>query len=75
MKNTFRRWQQEHQYTLISSKNRIIIKAPIQFELRAQKVKTKWHLPFKAENSPFINQTFELPTKWLCLSDKLSYDK
>lgn len=75
MKNTFRRWQQEHQYTLLTARQKVIVKEPINFELRAHKILTKWHIPFTNENIQVSTQSFELPSKWLCLSDKLSYEQ
>lgn len=74
MRNTFRRWQQEHQYTLVTVRQRTIVKDPIHFELRAHKVNSKWHVPFTDENVHKSTQTFKLPSKWLCLSDKMSYE-
>lgn len=72
MKEVFRRWQQEHQFQLLTVKgqNRIIIKEPILFELRAHKVKSTWHLPFTNENQKLATQTFNLPTSWLCLKER-----
>lgn len=74
MKNTFRRWQQEHQYTLLTVRQKVIVRDPIEFELRAHKVNSKWHIPFTKENVQSSTQTFELPSMWICLKDKMSYE-
>lgn len=75
MRNIMRKWQQEHQYTIISSRQRVIVREPIPFEIKAHKVNFKWHLPFTSENIQHSSQTFELPTAWLCVREKLSREK
>lgn len=74
MRKTFRRWQQEHQFTLVTVSQKVIVKDPIVFELKAHKVNSRWHIPFTNENVLNSTQTFELPSKWICLQDKMSYD-
>lgn len=67
MKTVFRRWQQEHQYHLITAQKKVIVREPITFELRAHRVNSVWHLPFTNENIKNTVDTFNLPTCWLCL--------
>ncbi|KAL7036024.1 hypothetical protein ACKWTF_008661 [Chironomus riparius] len=67
MKKVFRRWQQEHQYHLITAQQKVIVREPITFELRAHRVNSIWHLPFTNENIKNTVDTFILPACWLCL--------
>lgn len=67
MKKVFRRWQQEHQYHLITAQQKVIVREPITFELRAHRVNSIWHLPFTNENIKNTVDTFTLPACWLCL--------
>ncbi|CAO1405542.1 unnamed protein product [Diamesa serratosioi] len=68
-KRLFRRWQQQHQFSLITTttNGKVIIKAPIEFELRAHKVNDTWHIPFTVETQQQQQQSFEMPSSWLCL--------
>lgn len=75
MKNIFRRWQQEHQYTLVTTNSRVIVRDPIQFEIKAHNVDFKWHIPFTQENVQASTQTFELPSMWMCIKEKMSGEK
>jgi len=72
-KMLFRRWQQQHQYQLVSTTDRysrVIVKDPIGFELRAHKMNGFWHIPFTDGKIQLSHQTFELPSCWLCLKLK-----
>jgi ribonuclease P protein 3 len=68
-KRLFRRWQQQHQYSVITTteKGEVLIKEPIAFELRAHKINDHWHIPFSADHFQLAHQSFELPTCWICL--------
>lgn len=67
-KKLFRRWQKQHQFSIITFlQGEVLMKEPIDFELRAQKIGSCWHIPFTNENHNFTYETFELPSSWLCL--------
>ncbi|XP_004525120.1 mitochondrial ribonuclease P protein 3 [Ceratitis capitata] len=65
----FRRWQQEHQYALITQTKdgRIIVKEPTRHLLYTHKVQDTWHVPYKSSYSPNPSETFEVPESWLCI--------
>ncbi|XP_023298776.2 mitochondrial ribonuclease P catalytic subunit [Lucilia cuprina] len=69
LKVIFRRWQQEHQYSLVTQteSGKIIVKEPIRHLICTHKVEDVWHVPYKNEFSPHITDTFEVPEQWLCL--------
>lgn len=70
-KKLFRRWQRQHQYSVITFlSEEVLIQKPITFELKAQKVGSSWHIPFTNENHSFTYETFKLPSSWLCLKMK-----
>ncbi|KFB37460.1 AGAP001968-PA-like protein [Anopheles sinensis] len=65
----FKRWQQEHQYSLLSilPDGRVMIKAPFKYELYAHKsVDNRWHVPL-VECGYRIPKVEKQP-EWLCLS-------
>lgn len=68
-KKLFRRWQQQHQFSLITTtiNGKVIIKEPIEFELRAHKINNTWHIPFTSETQQQQQQSFEIPSSWICL--------
>lgn len=68
-KKLFRRWQQQQQFSLITTlqNDEILVREPIGFEVRAHKVGSFWHVPFTIENLQFTYETFEMPAKWLCV--------
>ncbi|XP_037932159.1 mitochondrial ribonuclease P catalytic subunit-like [Teleopsis dalmanni] len=65
----FRRWQQEHQYSLVTQTEggKIIVKEPIRFMICAHKVKDTWHLPYKQEYLANPPTSFEVSSNWLCI--------
>jgi mitochondrial ribonuclease P protein 3 len=67
-KKLFRRWQQQHQFSLITTLqyNDILVREPVAFDVRAQKINSHWHIPFTEEKINFSYDTFEMPSKWLC---------
>ncbi|XP_030378164.1 mitochondrial ribonuclease P catalytic subunit [Scaptodrosophila lebanonensis] len=69
LKPIFRRWQQEHQYSLITQTQtgQILVKEPIRFNLSAHKLNDVWHMPCCDTYSANPADNFELPAKWLCL--------
>lgn len=69
LKTTFRRWQQEHQYSLVTQTQtgKIIVKEPIRYLLSAHKVDNVWHIPCSETYTPNPPDRFEVPEKWLCL--------
>ncbi|KAL7745692.1 hypothetical protein ACLKA6_009898 [Drosophila palustris] len=69
LKSTFRRWQQEHQYSLVTQTQtgQIIVKEPIRYLLSAHKVNNVWHIPCTETYTPNPTDRFEVPEKWLCL--------
>ncbi|XP_055603151.1 mitochondrial ribonuclease P catalytic subunit [Uranotaenia lowii] len=67
----FKRWQQEHQYSLttITPNGRVIIKAPFQYEMFAHRLPEddkRWHVPL-VETCLKIPK-IEKQAHWLCLS-------
>uniref|UniRef100_A0A182JGX5 Mitochondrial ribonuclease P catalytic subunit n=1 Tax=Anopheles atroparvus TaxID=41427 RepID=A0A182JGX5_ANOAO len=65
----FKRWQQEHQYSLLSilPDGRVMIKAPFKYELYAHKSgDNRWHVPL-VENGYRIPKV-EKQSEWICLS-------
>lgn len=69
LKPIFRRWQQEHQYSLVTQTQtgKIIVKEPIRHRLGAHKVQQVWHVPCCEQYTPHPPDSFEVPEKWLCL--------
>ncbi|XP_058060228.1 mitochondrial ribonuclease P catalytic subunit [Anopheles bellator] len=64
----FKRWQQEHQYSLLSilPDGRVMIKPPFQYELFAHKSTSgRWHIPL-IESGHRIPKV-EKQNSWLCL--------
>ena len=69
MKTIFRRWQQEHQYSLVTQTDsgKIIVKEPIRILICAHKVENTWHIPYKNEFTQHVTEDFDVPDQWLCL--------
>ncbi|TMW47890.1 hypothetical protein DOY81_007040 [Sarcophaga bullata] len=69
IKTLFRRWQQEHQYSLVTQtgSGKIIVKEPIRFLICAHKVENTWHIPYKKEFTQHVADDFDVPDQWLCL--------
>lgn len=69
LKVIFRRWQQEHQYALVTQteSGNIIVKEPIRHLICAHKVEDKWHVPYKEEFVQHVADSFEVPEQWLCI--------
>ncbi|XP_053695978.1 mitochondrial ribonuclease P catalytic subunit [Sabethes cyaneus] len=68
--NVFRKWQQQHQYSLltITPEGRVLVKAPFQYELYAHPLADNskvWHVPL-VESSLKIPKV-EKQNEWLCL--------
>lgn len=69
LSGVFKRWQQEHQYSLLSimPDGRVLIKAPFKYELYAHKsCDNRWHVPL-------VELGYRIPkvekqNDWLCLS-------
>ncbi|XP_034650996.1 mitochondrial ribonuclease P catalytic subunit [Drosophila subobscura] len=73
LKPIFRRWQQEHQFSLVTQTQtgRIIVKEPIRHRLCVHKAKAgAWHVPYCEAYTPNPTDSFEVPEHWLCLSLK-----
>ncbi|TDG42460.1 hypothetical protein AWZ03_011114 [Drosophila navojoa] len=70
LKAIFRRWQQEHQYSLVTQTQtgQIIVKEPIRYRLSAHKVGNVWHVPCCEAYSANPPDSFEVPEKWLCIT-------
>ncbi|XP_071440859.1 mitochondrial ribonuclease P catalytic subunit isoform X2 [Hetaerina americana] len=76
----FQRWQISHQMRLlgVSQNNRVIIKPPLEFLPKVQKVGGNWHIPCQEEDGAHQvgrsavvpNSHLDPPTTWLCLSPK-----
>uniref|UniRef100_A0A182QC24 Mitochondrial ribonuclease P catalytic subunit n=1 Tax=Anopheles farauti TaxID=69004 RepID=A0A182QC24_9DIPT len=70
LSGVFKRWQQEHQYSLLSimPEGRVLIKDPFKYELYAHKScdTNRWHVPL-VENAYRIPKV-EKQNDWLCLS-------
>ncbi|XP_050070514.1 mitochondrial ribonuclease P catalytic subunit [Anopheles maculipalpis] len=71
LSGVFKRWQQEHQYSLLSimPDGRVIIKAPFKYELYAHKsCDNRWHVPLVecAYRIPKV----EKQNEWLCMGIK-----
>ncbi|KAH8274347.1 hypothetical protein KR044_003727 [Drosophila immigrans] len=71
LKATFRRWQQEHQYSLATQTQpagKIVVKEPIRYLLSAHKLESNvWHVPCMESYTANPSDRFEVPQKWLCL--------
>ncbi|XP_055915742.1 mitochondrial ribonuclease P catalytic subunit-like [Eupeodes corollae] len=68
LKHIFKRWQQEHQYSLLTvSEKGIVVKEPTRYFKFAQKVNNTWHLPYKAVYSPNPPELLEVPENWICI--------
>ncbi|XP_053951219.1 mitochondrial ribonuclease P catalytic subunit [Anastrepha ludens] len=65
----FRRWQQEHQYALITQTDngKVIIKEPTRHLLCTHQVQDTWHVPYKQTYSSNPAEIFEVPESWLCI--------
>ncbi|KAH8420549.1 hypothetical protein KR009_011287 [Drosophila setifemur] len=72
LKPIFRRWQQQHQFSLITQTQtgRIIVKEPIRYRLSTHRVGNTWHLPFCETYTQHPTESFEVPSNWLCLKLK-----
>uniref|UniRef100_A0A675B338 Mitochondrial ribonuclease P catalytic subunit n=1 Tax=Anopheles darlingi TaxID=43151 RepID=A0A675B338_ANODA len=66
----FKRWQQEHQYSLLSilPDGRVLIKAPFKHDLYAHKSPSshRWHVPLV--ESGYRIPKVEKQSEWLCIS-------
>lgn len=71
LKPIFRRWQQEHQFSLVTQtqSGQIIVKEPIRHRLCAHEVGDggTWHLPYCETYTQHPSDSFEVPAHWLCL--------
>ncbi|XP_017029120.1 mitochondrial ribonuclease P catalytic subunit [Drosophila kikkawai] len=70
LKPIFRRWQQEHQFSLITQTQtgQIIVKEPIRHRLCAHEAADgTWHVPYCEAYTLNPTESFEVPAKWLCL--------
>ncbi|XP_039232398.1 mitochondrial ribonuclease P catalytic subunit [Drosophila yakuba] len=69
LKPVFRRWQQEHQFSLVTQTQtgQIIVKEPIRHRLCAHKVADTWHVPYCEQYTLHPTDSFEVPANWLCL--------
>ncbi|XP_017012558.2 mitochondrial ribonuclease P catalytic subunit [Drosophila takahashii] len=69
LKPIFRRWQQEHQFSLVTQTQtgRIIVKEPIRHRLSAHQVGGTWHVPYCEAYTQHPTDSFEVPANWLCL--------
>ncbi|KAH8304657.1 hypothetical protein KR018_010654, partial [Drosophila ironensis] len=70
LRPVFRRWQQEHQFSLVTQTQtgRIIVKEPIRHRLGChQEASGRWHLPYCEEYTQHPAESFEVPAAWLCL--------
>nr|XP_036676687.1 mitochondrial ribonuclease P catalytic subunit [Drosophila suzukii] len=72
LKPVFRRWQQEHQFSLVTQTQtgRIIVKEPIRHRLNAHEVSGTWHVPYCEAYTQHPTESFEVPANWLCLKLK-----
>ena len=72
LKQIFRRWQQSHQYFLdyVDQDGTTVLKEPIKFNVNAQQIGNSWHIPYREEYTPTPADFFDVPTSWLCISDK-----
>ncbi|KAH8418984.1 hypothetical protein KR222_011385 [Zaprionus bogoriensis] len=71
LKPIFRRWQQEHQYSLLTQTQtgQIVVKEPIRHRLSAHRLQEgTWHVPYCESYTPQPPEGFELPPHWLCLT-------
>ncbi|XP_073828091.1 mitochondrial ribonuclease P catalytic subunit [Musca autumnalis] len=69
LKVIFRRWQQEHQYSLITQteSGKILVKEPVRHLICAHKVQNQWHVPYKKEYQPNVPDSFDIPEHWMCI--------
>lgn len=66
LKYIFKRWQQEHQYSLLSvSEKGVIVKEPTRHFKFAQKVEDTWHIPYKATYSANPSELLDVPENWI----------
>lgn len=72
LKPIFRRWQQEHQFSLVTQTQtgQIIVKEPVRHRLCAHQVADTWHVPYCAQYTPHPTDSFEVPANWLCIQMK-----
>ncbi|EDV47360.1 mitochondrial ribonuclease P catalytic subunit [Drosophila erecta] len=74
LKPVFRRWQQQHQFSLATQTQtgQIIVKEPIRHRLGTQpgKVTDTWHVPYCEQYTQHPTDSFEVPANWLCLKLK-----
>ncbi|XP_055854477.1 mitochondrial ribonuclease P catalytic subunit [Episyrphus balteatus] len=71
LKYIFKRWQQEHQYSLVTVSDKgIIVKEPTRHFKFAQKVNDTWHIPYKATYSPNPTEVLDVPENWICIKFK-----
>ncbi|KAH8354140.1 hypothetical protein KR084_001390 [Drosophila pseudotakahashii] len=74
LKPIFRRWQQEHQFSLVTQTQtgRIIVKEPIRHRLSAHQVAGggTWHVPYCEVYTQHPTDSFQVPANWLCLQLK-----
>ncbi|XP_055389123.1 mitochondrial ribonuclease P catalytic subunit [Condylostylus longicornis] len=69
LKLIFKRWLQEHLYSLIKVKKngKILVKEPCKFNINAHKVEETWHLPFTENYQANPKDSYEVPQNWLCI--------
>ncbi|XP_017120327.1 mitochondrial ribonuclease P catalytic subunit [Drosophila elegans] len=73
LKPIFRRWQQQHQHSLVTQTQtgRIIVKEPVRHRLSAHAVAgSTWHVPYCEAYTQHPTDSFEVPANWLCLQLK-----
>ncbi|XP_017064161.1 mitochondrial ribonuclease P catalytic subunit [Drosophila eugracilis] len=72
LKPIFRRWQQEHQFSLVTQTQtgQIIVKEPIRHRLCVHEVAGTWHVPYCEVYTVHPTDSFEVPASWLCLKLK-----
>ncbi|XP_016987023.1 mitochondrial ribonuclease P catalytic subunit [Drosophila rhopaloa] len=72
LKPIFRRWQQQHQFSLVTQTQtgRIIVKEPVRHRLSAHEVAGTWHVPYCEAYTQHPTESFEVPANWLCLKLK-----
>ncbi|XP_001354471.4 mitochondrial ribonuclease P catalytic subunit isoform X2 [Drosophila pseudoobscura] len=70
LKPIFRRWQQEHQFSLVTQTQtgKIIVKEPIRHRLSVHQAEGgSWHVPYCDVYTPNPTDSFDVPEHWLCL--------
>ncbi|XP_046749749.1 mitochondrial ribonuclease P catalytic subunit [Diprion similis] len=75
LKTVFKLWQMSHQcFAKYNKRGRLTFINPLKFSPIAQKGMHCWHIPY-GDEADSIKESFEPPSKWLCLANRKHFCK